>query len=370
MKPKSMKRLEACLLLESIPGMGWHRAQKMVAHFGSAEAIFETSTKEWNEIEGLGAIVCRELENWKQRLPVAKKRAQQIEDLGIQCLFFGTPAYPLALSFCADAPLVLFYKGALTFRDRSIISIVGTRQNTPHGRAFCEALIHGLAPYNPIICSGLARGIDIIAHRTALKAGLETIACLAHSFDRIYPPEHRKDAFSIEKQGILLTDFLPGAVFNRANFPRRNRLIAGIAQATVIVESGVKGGSMNTADLAHRYGRELFAVPGRPSDLKSGGCHQLLLQQKAQVLTDPMDVVTALGWNHQVKSKAIQKPLFVELTPEEQQLFTQFKKEQKSHLDHLAFSLGWKVSTTASLLMQMEMKGMVRALPGKYFEWI
>jgi DNA processing protein len=127
---------------------------------------------------------------------------------------------------------------------------------------------------------------------------------------------------------------------------------------------------MNTADLAHRYGRELFAVPGRPSDLKSGGCHQLLLQQKAQVLTNPMEVVTALGWNQQIKPKVIQKPLFIELTAEEQQLFTQFSKEGKIHLDHLALSVGWKVSATASLLMQMEMKGMVRALPGKYFEWI
>jgi len=365
-----MKRLEACLLLESLPGMGWHRAQKMVTHFGSPEGIFQANIKDWNDVEGLGAKVCKELNRWKERFPAAEKRAQQIEALGIECLFFGTPEYPLALSFCADAPLVLFYKGALSFQDRSIISIVGTRQNTPHARAFCEALIHGLAPYNPIICSGLARGIDIIAHRTALKAGLETIACLAHSFDRIYPPEHTKDALSIEKQGILLTDFLPGAVFNRANFPRRNRLIAGMAHATIFIESGVKGGSMNTADLAHRYGRELFAVPGRPSDLKSGGCHQLLLQQKAQVLTNPMEVVTALGWNQQIKPKVIQKPLFIELTAEEQQLFTQFSKEGKIHSDHLALSVGWKVSATVSLLMQMEMKGMVRALPGKYFEWI
>lgn len=365
-----MNRLEACLLLESLPGMGWNRAQRMVTHFGSPEAIFLAKHQDWESVEGIGEKGCNALKSWKKGLLSAEKKAREIKTLGIQCLFFGTPEYPLALSFCADAPLVLFYKGTLSFQDRSIVSIVGTRQNTPHGRAFCEELIHTLAPFNPIICSGLARGIGIIAHRAALKANLDTVACLAHSFDRIYPYEHHKTASDIEKKGALVTDFLPGAVFNRANFPRRNRLIAGMAHATVVIESAVKGGSMNTADLAHQYGRELFAVPGRPSDLKSGGCHQLLFQQKAQLLTDPQEIVNTLGWNKQVVTKAIQKPLFVDLTEEERQLFTQFSKEGKIHLDHLAFSVGIKVSTTASLLMQMEMKGMVRALPGKYFEWI
>lgn len=365
-----MKRLEACLLLEALPGMGWHRAQKIVAHFGSPEAVFESNPKEWSAIEGLGDKVCKNLKNWKKEYPIAVKKAKQIEALGIHCLFFGSPEYPLALSYCADAPLVLYVKGPFSFKDRVIVSIVGTRQNTPHGRAFCEELIEKLIPYNPIICSGLAKGIDIIAHRTALKAGLDTVACLAHSFDRIYPQEHYKTASVIEKQGALVTDFLPGAVFSRSNFPRRNRLIAGMAHATVVIESGVKGGSMNTANLAHQYGRELFALPGRPSDHKSAGCHQLLLQQKAQLLTDPLVLVEALGWNHQQEVKAVQTPLFVELTEEEQVLFTLFSKEGKLHLDQLALSARWKVSVTASLLIQMEMKGLIRALPGKYFEWI
>lgn len=170
-----------------------------------------------------------------------------------------------------------------------IVSIVGTRQNTLHGLAFCEELIEKLIPYNPVICSGLAKGIDIIAHRTVLKAGLDTLACLAHSFDRIYPQEHYKTASDIEKQGALVTDFISGAVFSRSNFPRRNRLIDGMAHATVVIESGVKGGSMNTVDLAHQYSRELFAVQGRPSDHKSSGCHQTFTT-KSPIIDRPYGV--------------------------------------------------------------------------------
>lgn len=158
---------------------------------------------------------------------------------------------------------------------------------------FCEKLIHNLKPYNPITCSGLARGIDIIAHRSALKNGLETVACLAHGLDRIYPEDHIDTAKTLMKKGVLLTDFLPETVFRRVNFPRRNRLIAGMSHATIVIESGEQVGSMNTANLAHQYGREIFAVPGRYSDLKSQGCHQLIVDQKAQLLSDASQLVNA-----------------------------------------------------------------------------
>ena len=180
---------------------------------------------------------------------------------------------------------------------------------------FCEKLIHNLKPYNPITCSGLARGIDIIAHRSALKNGLETVACLAHGLDRIYPEDHIDTAKTLMKKGVLLTDFLPETVFRRVNFPRRNRLIAGMSHATIVIESGEQVGSMNTANLAHQYGREIFAVPGRYSDLKSQGCHQLIVDQKAQLLSDASQLVNALGWEKQEKSKSVQRTLFVSLSP-------------------------------------------------------
>ena len=366
-----MKRLEACLILQSLPGMGLHRSVKLVSHFGSAEAVFSASFKDWIEVEGLGERLCKKLSQWKSYRSKVQADLKVIEQLAFKTVFFGSAAYPKPLSFCADAPLVLFYQGELNFENRRLISIVGTRQHIPQGKAFCEALIESLKPFNPIICSGMARGIDIIAHRKAIEQGLQTVACLAHGLERIYPAEHSKFAQAISKQGCLLTDFLPNAPFRRENFPQRNRLIAGMAHATVVIESGLAVGSMNTANLAHRYGRELFAVPGQPTDIKSEGCHQLITQQKAQLLSDSKQLIDALRWKTEEQLKpGIQKALFQSLDEQERKVFSILSQKTKVPLDELALELGWKVSTTASQLMQMEMKGLIRALPGKQFEWI
>lgn len=365
-----MTRLEACLLLNAIPKMGFFRSAKIVSHFGNAETVFENTFKEWRQVEGLGEVCCFELKQWKNYQSTVEKQIQTLEALQIKTLFFGESSYPQPLSFCPDPPLILFYKGKIDFNQRKIISIVGTRRNTQHGKAFCEKLVESLAPYQPIICSGLAKGIDIIAHRKALEQGLETAACVAHGLERIYPKDHLKIAQKLCEQGGILTDFLPYAQFRKENFPQRNRLIAGMAHATVVVESGVSGGSMNTATFAHHYGRELFAVPGRTTDLKSGGCHQLISLQKAQLLTDPQELIKSLGWEKRPQNKAVQKKLFQNLSREEGQLREVLIKKQKCLLDELALELQWKISATAALLIKLEMKGCVRALPGKYFEWI
>ena len=365
-----MNRLEACLILQSIPGMGMHRCVKLVSHFGSAKAVFEASHKDWEAVEGLGQKLCNSLKKWQLHRSKIESQIELLQKHKVQTLFFGTTDYPKPLSFCSDAPLVLFYRGNVTFKKRKLISIVGTRRNTPQGKDFCKRLVKALKPFNPIVCSGLAKGIDIIAHRTALENGLETVACLAHGMERIYPTNHMQTAKLICTKGGLVSDFLPNAPFRRENFPRRNRLIAGMAHAIVVVESGVAGGSMNTADLAHRYGRELFAVPGRPTDKKSGGCHQLIVQQKAQLLSDPHQLIEALGWEKTPLKAGVQKVLFQSLNEQEQKVFSVLSKKEKAALDEIALELGWPISVAASELMQMEMKGMVRALPGKHFEWI
>ena len=365
-----MTRLEACLLLNAIPNIGFFRAAKIVSHFGSAETVFENSVKEWRQVEGLGEGSCYALKQWKRYQSSVDKQIQILDTLRVKALFYGDSAYPKPLSYCPDAPIVLFYKGNLDFNQRKLISIVGTRTNTQHGKAFCEKLIEALAPYQPIICSGLAKGIDIIAHRKALEQGLETVACLAHGLERIYPPQHMETAQRLCKKGGFLTDFLPYAPFRRENFPQRNRLIAGMAHATIVVESAISGGSMNTATFAHHYGRELFAVPGRPTDLKSGGCNQLIFLQKAQLLSNPNELINALGWKKSPQYKSTQKKLFQHLSQEEVQLKEILLKKKKCLLDELAIELQWKISDTAARLIQLEMKGCIRALPGKYFEWI
>lgn len=365
-----MTQLEACLLLESLPGIGFQRCIKLVLHFGSATAIFDAKPREWKAVPGIGALACKTLTTWPAYKDQVKQAMESLKKHQVKHLFFGSEGYPLPLTYCPDAPLVLFYQGSPDFKDRKILSIVGTRSNTPHGRDFCQELIQSLQPYDPIICSGLARGIDVIAHHTALKQGMQTVACLAHGLERIYPERHSSIAQEIQQSGGLLTDFLPETVFHRGNFPRRNRLIAGMAHATVVIESGEKGGSMNTANLAHQYGRELFVVPGRYSDYKSQGCHQLLVEQKAQLLAKPEHLIDALGWEKFSKPKTVQKKLFTELTQQQQSLVQLMQTKTKVHLDVIALETKQKIATVAAALMDLEMKGVVRALPGKYYELI
>jgi len=365
-----MTQLEACLLLDRLPGIGAQRCIKLLIHFGNAPAVFDAKPREWETVPGIGTLAYKTLATWREYEDQVKQCIEDLKKHKVKYLFLGSDDYPLPLTYCPDAPLVLFYQGTLEFKDRKILSIVGTRRNTPHGRAFCQELIQNLKPYDPIICSGLARGIDVIAHREALKQGMQTVACLAHGFDRIYPESHSSIAQEILNSGGLLTEFLPEAAFHRGNFPKRNRLIAGMAHATVVIESGEKGGSMNTANLAHQYGRELFVVPGRYSDYKSQGCHQLLVEQKAQLISKPEHLIDALGWETFTKPKPIQKELFTELTQQQQSLIQTMQTNTKVHLDVIALETKQKIGVVAAALMDLEMKGVVRALPGKYYELI
>ena len=227
-----------------------------------------------------------------------------------------------------------------------------------------------MRPYNPIICSGLARGIDIIAHRAALKEDLETLSCLAHGLDFIYPKEHSNTAKKLVTKGALLTDFFTRDRISPGQFSNEKPLDCGHGPCHEVIESGVQGGSMNTANLAHQYGRELFAVPGRYSDHKSQGSHQLIVQQKAQLLSDPQELVTDLGWEKDSRPKSVQKTLFTQLSQEEKKVVEGLQQRSKTHLDALALEVGQKISKTAAMLMELEMKGVVRALPGKYYELI
>lgn len=364
-----MTRLEACLYLRLLPGIGPIRAHKLVTHFGSPEAVFSQSSV-WETADGLGTVVHRALKSWGNFTERVHREMAFIERYNIQCLFYGTPDYPVPLSFCPDAPLVLFARGQVDFNLQKIISIVGTRKNTAYGKAFCQTFVQALASIRPVIVSGFAHGIDIIAHRAAMENGIQTVGCLAHGFDKIYPANHKQYIHDIEKHGGFVTDFMQEDAFDRNNFPRRNRIIAGLAHATVIIESAEKGGSMNTADLAHQYGREVFALPGRVSDQKSQGCHQLIIQNKAQLLTSPDQFIAAMGWNDSQNNASVQKQLFVELTEDEKVLYRLLKEKSKESLDTLAIESQFSISKSATLLMQLEMKGCVRPLPGKYFEWI
>ena len=280
-------------------------------------------------------------------------------------------SYPNYLKHCIDGPILLFQKGNIDLDGRKIISVVGTRNITSYGTAFCEKFIEDLAPLNPIIVSGFAYGVDICIQREAIKQGLQTIGCLAHGLNQIYPKVHAKYQAEVLKNGGFHTEFWSTSSPERENFLKRNRIIAGMSEATIVVESAEKGGSLVTADIANSYNRDVFAVPGRTTDKYSLGCNNLIKQQKAHVLTSAADLVYLLDWEiGQKEKKSVQKQLFVDLDDTEQGIYTYLQHNGKQLLDRIALECQIPIFKASSTLLNMEMKGVIRPLPGKLFEAI
>ena len=282
----------------------------------------------------------------------------------------GDPDYPKTLAFCPDAPVVLFYKGNVNFKQRKIISIVGTRSGNSKGEKCCRDLVAGLKGQNPIIVSGFARGIDIIAHNQALKSNLTTVACMAQGLDRVCPPEHARFTDKIEQNGGFVSEFTTEEKFDRKHFLIRNRIIAGLSHATVVIQSKIKGGSMITANYTHQYNRELFAFPGDIDNSLHQGCNELIRFQKAQLITGSEDLIKSMGWESESITSGVQKKLFVELSQEEKVIFDCLKSVPHESLDNIAIATQFSISKTATLLLKLEMKGCVKPLPGKLFECI
>ncbi|GAB2762771.1 DNA-processing protein DprA [Salinimicrobium soli] len=359
--------LQYVLALQHIPNLGDASAKKLIRFAGSPEAVFKEKLSSLLKIDGIGKIKLQELQD-PQHLKAAEKELLFIEKNRVECFYFKEEEYPEKLKHCLDGPILLFQKGRVDLKQKKIISIVGTRNATNHGISFCEELVERLAPLDPVIVSGFAYGIDITAQRAALKNDLQTIGCLAHGLNQIYPKVHNRYVREIEENGGFLTDFWSTDVFDRNNFLKRNRIIAGISEATVVIESAEKGGSLVTADIANSYNREVFAVPGRPGDSQSKGCNMLIKSQQAHVLTDAADLVYILNWQLDEKLKPVQKQLFVELEEEEQKLYGYLKENGKEQLDLIALNCSIPTFKAATLLLNMELKGVVRPLPGKLFE--
>jgi DNA processing protein len=263
----------------------------------------------------------------------------------------------------------LFTRGNIDLQNKKIISVVGTRKITSYGIQFCEKLISDLAVLNPIIVSGFAYGADITAQKAAIDLNLQTIGCLAHGLDQIYPKVHSKYVPDVEKNGGFVTDFTSGGVFDRNNFLKRNRIIAGMSEATIVIESAEKGGSLVTADIANSYNREVFAVPGRSTDRLSLGCNNLIKKHQAKLITSAADLIYHLGWDLDTQP-AKQTQLFVDFTEDEQKLVDKLVELGKCELDELSLQTKMLTYQLAGLLLNLELKGVVRPLPGKQFEYI
>ncbi|MDX1542836.1 MAG: DNA-processing protein DprA [Christiangramia sp.] len=357
------------LALQHIPNLGDTTAKKLIRHFGNAKNVFREKKSNLLKLDGIGGIRIRELNDAKH-LKAAEEELKFMDSNRINSYYFQESDYPEKLKHCIDGPILLFSRGNINLERKRIISIVGTRQITSHGVAFCEKLIEDLSPLEPVIVSGFAYGVDITAQKAATKNNLQTIGCLAHGLNQIYPKVHKKYVNQIEENGGFFTDFWSTDKFDRNNFLKRNRIIAGLSEATIVIESAEKGGALVTADIAGSYDREVFAVPGRPGDKFSSGCNNLIKAQKAHVLTSAADLAYILNWEIEEKHKSVQKRLFVELEDDEQKLYEFLKTRGKTELDLLALNCNFPTFKTASLLLNMELKGAIRPLPGKLFEAI
>ncbi len=357
------------LALQKVEGVGDIVAKKLLTHCGDAAAIFNSKASQLASIDGIGSVLISKLKD-KSVFAKAEAELEFIKNNEINVSYFQDKTYPERLKHCIDGPLLLFSTGTIDFNNRKIISIVGTRKITSYGTEFCKSLISELAPLNPIIVSGFAYGVDIVAHQAAIENDLQTIGIVAHGLDQIYPSPHKKYVAKMEQNGGFMTEYWSGTNPEKENFVKRNRIVAGISEATIVIESAIKGGSLITANLANDYNRDVFAVPGRTSDKLSLGCNNLIKTQKANLLTSAADIVYILNWDIEKTTRSVQKKLFVTLENEEQKIYDYLLKSGKEILDIIALECDLPIYKISGILLNMELKGVVRPLPGKLFEAI
>lgn len=355
------------IALTQVPQIGTVQARILVEKFGSASAIFEARRSSLEQTEGIGSVRAAQIRGFRD-FSVAETEAAFLEKYRIQALFLTDAGYPSRLLHCYDPPTLLFYKGSANLNADRTLAIIGTRNNSEYGKQLTEKLIAELQPCNITIISGLAFGIDAIAHRQALVQQLPTVGVLAHGLDHIYPLQHQPLARQMVKEGGgLLSEFCSFEGPDKHHFPVRNRIVAGLSDAVLVVESGAKGGSMVTAELALGYNKEVFCFPGRTTDTGSAGCNQLIREQKAQLITRATDLIDAMGWNSTKNQapKPVQLPIHLSTT--ETALLSLLQQKDQTHLDELLATVPFGAGETAAALLSLEMQGLVKALPGKQF---
>ena len=368
------KEIQSLIALQHIPGIGSITAKRLIENVGSATQLFELRTELPSLIPNVQPSLIKALD-----CPSAHHRAEQelefILKHHINCIGYHDEAYPSRLRECDDAPILLFYRGNATLNPHRVVSIVGTRKCTEYGRDVCESFVRDLATRCPdtLVISGLAYGIDVCAHRAAIKHGLQTVGILAHGLDRIYPYVHRNIAAQMTTCGGLLTEYLSHTEPERQNFLQRNRIVAGMADATIIIESADKGGALVTANIANSYGRDCYAFPGRINDPSSAGCLHLIRKHQAALITSADDFIEAIMWDSQSKKKleAIQRSIFLELNEEENrivELLTQHPDDL--HINTLVSQTNIPINRLSALLFELELRGVIRSLPGSSYRLV
>lgn len=355
--------------LSLVPGIGGVLARNLVAYTGSAENVFSESFKSLVKIPGIGEVNAKRIKN-NGICKKAEKELEFIQKYKIGVRFYTDKNYPRRLKPCPDAPIILYSKGNMNLDEQRVISIVGTRNATDYGKTICEQLIQGFAERNHpvLVVSGLAYGIDIHAHKMALKYNVPTVGVVAHGLDKIYPSLHADTARKMLEKGGLVSDFSSGTKIDPSNFIRRNRIIAGLADATIVVESAERGGALITAEIASSYNRDVFAFPGRVDETFSRGCNRLIRLNGANLIQDIDDLEFFMGWETSEKEKVVQSTLFVDLTPDEEKVVELLKNEGELFIDQISSELKMPGSKVSGLLLNMEFKNLLLAMPGKMYK--
>ena len=361
------------IALTLIPHIGDVHAKALVNRYGNAEAVFKAKKKDLENMEGIGTVRANSIKSFHD-FTSSEAEIKFIEQYKIEPLFITDKNYPQRLLNCYDSPLLLYYRGTADLNTSRIVSIVGTRNNSEYGKTVCEKLVEDLANENILIISGLAYGIDTIAHKAALKNNLPTAGLLAHGLDRIYPPQNKTLAKQMIENGGLLTEFLSQTNPDKQNFPKRNRIVAGMCDCLVVIESGKKGGSLITAELANGYNKDVFAIPGKTTDTKSEGCNYLIKNNKASLISNGDDLLEMMNWSVRLRSgqqqtaAKKQRELFIEFTADEKTVVDILQQQDSLQIDQLYFKTGLSSSAIAAALLMLEMNGIIDSLPGKVYK--
>jgi len=356
------------LALTLIPNIGPVQAKILLQQYDVAD-IFKAKKRELERIEGIGTIRAESIKSFSA-FEKAEAEIAFIEKYKIRPLFITDKDYPKRLLNCYDSPTLLYYKGEADLNSEKIIAVIGTRNHTEYGKQVTEELIREMTEQKVIVVSGLAYGIDAIAHKASLRNNLKTICVLGHGLDQVYPSQHTGLAKEMLRAGGgLLTEFRSKTKPDKHNFPTRNRIVAGMADATIIIETGIKGGSMITAELANNYNKDVFAYPGRVNDGKSAGCNYLIKNNKAVLLTAAQELIELMNWEEKKRPTIKkQKELFIELSAEEKLIIDILREKNSVHIDEINLRSGLSSSSVAAAILNLELQNVVLSLPGKLYQ--
>ena len=356
------------IALTMVPDIGAITAKKLLAETGSARAVFEEKYHNLMHIPGIGSYLAKRIVS-SHVMHEAEKELDFIASKKILPLYFLDENYPDRLKQCLDGPILLYLKGEKILARSKILSVVGTRRSSPQGKEICMNIISSLADRHPdlVIISGLAYGIDITAHRSALSKNLKTYAVLGHGLSHMYPFEHREYAKQMIRNGGLLTDFHSRVKPERNNFIRRNRIIAGLSEATLVVESGLKGGALITAGMAHSYHREVMAIPGRPSDRSSAGCNDLIKRNVASLVESAKDVEYVMNWEQAGPPFRQTRIRMISFSREEQKILEAIKSNPTLQPETISKATSLPIHSVISHLIEMELHGWITPMPGNMY---